>query len=117
MAWTPYPGSGGGGGTGGGAAPSINQIIQLNANEIITGGEAVFALLAGQRSKGGWIGNPLEATFNLGINEIDEATGTATNGNTWFVLPGQTYTLAPSQNAVSVIAEDDGHLFNGEGLT
>mgnify|MGYP001549993405 CR=1 FL=1 len=83
---------------------------------VTTGGTAVTALAAGHRTGGGWIQNPASASTNLGINEIGTASGTTSAGNTTFILPGQTYQLAPSGNAVSVISSDSAHAFSGYGF-
>lgn len=98
------------------SGPAAVVIGSLDANTVVTGGTAVVALAAGHRTAGGWIQNPTTATTNLGINEIGTASGTTSLGDTTFILPGQTYQLAPSANAVSVIASDSGHQFSGYGF-
>lgn len=110
--WKPYvePGSSGGAGSG----SSGDTIIPLNASQVNTGGTAVVALLVGQRVKGGWITNPIDAPANLFINEINTATVVA-SGNTSEIVPGQTYTLHPSANAVSVNSTVSEHAFSGQG--
>ena len=90
-------------------------LVPLAVSQVTTGGTAVTALSAGQRTAGGWIQNPVGATVNLGINEIGTASGTTSSGNTTFITPGQTYVLAPSGNAVSVISSDSSHAFSGMG--
>jgi hypothetical protein len=99
-----------------GAVTTVN-INPLDVAVVTTGGTAVTAIGATGRLTGGWIHNPASATTNLGINEIGTASGTTSNGNTTFIAPGQTYQLAPSANAVSVIASDSGHVFSGYGFT
>jgi hypothetical protein len=96
--------------------PALMPIVPLDINTVTTGGTAVTALNAGHRTKGGWIQNPSTATINLCINESGTASGTTTQGSTVCIVPGQTYTLAPSQNAVSVISSDSAHPFGGEGF-
>lgn len=95
--------------------PGQLTLVPLDVATVTTGGTAVTALLAGNRTAGGWISNPITATVNLGINEIGTAAGTTSAGNTTFITPGQTYTLAPSGNAVSVISSDSAHPFSGYG--
>lgn len=98
------------------SGPAAVTLTPLDAASVVTGGTAVTALAAGHRTAGGWIQNPSTATTNLGINEIGTASGTTSAGNTTFIIPGQTYQLAPSANAVSVIASDSGHAFSGYGF-
>jgi hypothetical protein len=95
--------------------PGQVTLVALDVATVTTGGTAVTALTAGHRTAGGWIQNPLTATVNLGINEIGTATGTTSAGSTTFIAPGQTYMLAPSGNAVSVISSDSAHAFSGYG--
>jgi len=95
--------------------PASYTLIPLSVATVTTGGTAVTALSAGQRTAGGWILNPIGATVNLGINEIGTASGTTSAGSTTFITPGQTYSLAPSANAVSVISADSAHAFSGMG--
>ncbi len=95
--------------------PAPYTLVPLDVATVTTGGTAVTALLAGNRLAGGWISNPVTATANLGINEIGTAAGTTSAGNTTFIVPGQTYTLTPSGNAVSVISSDSTHAFSGMG--
>lgn len=90
-------------------------IVALDVATVTTGGTAVTAIIAGHRSAGGWIYNPITATANLGINEIGTATGTTSAGSTTFIVPGQSYPLAASGNAVSVISSDSSHAFSGQG--
>lgn len=97
-----------------GSAPLV--LVPLDVSVVTTGGTAVTALLAGNRTAGGWIQNPPTATTNLGINEIGVASGTTSSGNTTFIVPGQVYELAPNSGAVSVIASDSGHQFSGMGF-
>jgi hypothetical protein len=107
----------GSGHTGGtvSSSPGLRTSVPLDIATVTTGGSAVTALAAGHRTAGGWIANPSTATVNLGINEIGTAAGTTGAGNTTFIAPGQTYTLAPSANAVSVISSDSTHPFSGYG--
>lgn len=95
--------------------PGQVTLVSLDVATVTTGGTAVTALSAGHRTAGGWISNPTTATINLGINEIGTASGTTSAGNTTFIAPGQTYALAPSPNAVSVISSDSAHPFSGFG--
>lgn len=92
-------------------------LVPLDVATVTTGGTAVTALTAGHRAAGGWIKNPENASVNLGINEIGTASGTTSAANTTFIVPGQTYSLAPSGNAVSVITSDSSHPFSGMGFT
>ena len=90
-------------------------LVPLDVATVTTGGAAVTALTAGHRNKGGWLHNPVVATINLCINEIGAASGTTSAGNTTCIVPGQTYRLAASPNAVSVISSDSAHPFSGYG--
>lgn len=95
--------------------PGQVTLVSLDVATVTTGGTAVTALSAGHRTAGGWIQNPITATQNLGINEKGTATGTTSAGDTTFIAPGQTYSLSPSANAVSVISSDSTHPFSGYG--
>lgn len=97
------------------AAPVSLVLMPLDIATVTTGGTAVTALAAGHRNAGGWVYNPPTATVNLCINEIGTASGTTSAGNTTCVVPGQTYMLTPSSNAVSVISSDSAHPFSGYG--
>lgn len=99
-----------------GGYPIPLTLVALDIHTVTTGGTAVTALNAGNRTAGGWIQNPVGATAALGINEIGTASGTTSSGNTTFLQPGQTYTLTPSPNAVSVISSDSTHPFSGMGF-
>jgi len=90
-------------------------IVALDIATVTTGGTAVTALTAGHRTAGGWLQNPATATIFMCINEIGTATGTSSSGNTTCIAPGQSYNLAPSANAVSVITSDSAHPFAGQG--
>jgi hypothetical protein len=87
----------------------------LDASIVTTGGTPVTALVAGNRTSGGWIANPSTATTVLCINEQGAATITA-QGATFCIVPGQSYSLAPSKNAVSVVSSDSAHPFSGIGF-
>lgn len=95
--------------------PGPIALVPLDLATVTTGGTAVVALIAGHRNKGGWLFNPNAATVNLCINEIGPASGTTSVGNTTCIVPGQTYRLAASPNAVSVISSDSAHPFSGYG--
>ncbi len=96
--------------------PAVLTLVPLDVASVTTGGAAVTALSAGHRTAGGWICNPATATVNLGVNEVGQASGTTSAGSTTFIAPGQTYTLSPSANAVSVISSDNNHAFSGYGF-
>lgn len=96
-------------------APGALTLYGLDISVVTTGGTAVTAFNAGHRTAGGWILNPIGASIYLCINEIGTASGTSSSGNTTCIAPGQTYTLAPTANAVSVIASDNSHVFSGMG--
>ena len=91
-------------------------ILSLDVSTVTTGGTPVTALSAGHATAGGWIQNPPTATTNLGINQKGTAAGTTSSGDTTFIIPGQTYQLSPSANAVSVISSDSAHAFSGYGF-
>lgn len=96
--------------------PSQRTLVTLNVKTVTTGGTAVTALAAGNKTAGGWIQNPPSATINLCLNEIGTATGTTSSGDTTCIVPGQSYTLTPSAGAVSVISSDSSHPFSGMGF-
>ncbi len=99
------------------AGASGRTIVALNISTVTTGGVAVTALNAGNCTAGGIIKNPENATQNLGINQNGTAAGTTSNGSTFFIVPGETFQLTASGNAVSVISSDSAHPFAGEGWT
>lgn len=96
-------------------APASITPITLDVKTVTTGGTAVVALVAGHKTAGGWLQNPVGATINLCINELGTAVGTTSSGDTTCIVPGQTYTLTPSAGAVSVISSDSSHPFSGVG--
>lgn len=96
--------------------PGPLQIVPLDVSTITTGGTAVTALAAGERTAGGWIQNPSTATINLCINEVGTASGTTSAGSLTCIVPGQIYTLAPSIGPVSVVSSDSAHPFSGYGF-
>lgn len=107
--------------TGGSTAPAFIKpepltIVPLDISTVTTGGTAVTALLAGHRTAGGFLQNPIGATIPLCINEQGTASGMTSAGATTCILPGQPYTLTPSAGAVSVITSDSAHPFSGQGL-
>jgi hypothetical protein len=97
-----------GGGTGALPVAIMPGTVTVTALDVATttAGTAVNALSANHRLKGGFIVNPLVATTNLCINELSTAAGTSSSGSTICIKPGDAYNLAPSANAVSVIASD-----------
>jgi hypothetical protein len=112
-AWVAQPG--GAGGSTVSTSPAIRTLVPLDVATVTTGGTAVNALSAAHRSAGGWLQNPPNATINLCINEIGTASGTTSAGSTTCIAPGQTYLLAPTAGAVSVISSDSSHPFSGMG--
>ena len=90
-------------------------LIPLDVATVTTGGTAVTALAAAHRNKGGWLHNPGSATVNLCINEVSVASGTSSAGNLTCIVPGQSYRLTASPNAVSVVSSDSAHPFSGYG--
>lgn len=96
--------------------PGALTIVPLDVSTVTTGGTAVTALIAGHRAAGGFLLNPVAATIALCINEQGTASGTTSAGALTCVQPGQSYTLAPSAAAVSVITSDSAHPFSGYGL-
>lgn len=96
--------------------PGPVTIVPLDVSTVTTGGTAVTALAAGHRTAGGFLQNPIGATVSLCVNEQGTATGTTSAGATTCVAPGNSYTLVPAANAVSVITSDSAHPFSGEGL-
>jgi hypothetical protein len=98
------------------ASPSARTIIPLDVSTVTTGGTAVTALIAGHRTEGGFLFNPVGATISLCINEQGTASGTTSSGALTCIQPGQSYTLTPAAGAVSVITSDSSHPFSGYGL-
>jgi len=97
--------------------PGTRTLVPLDVAAVTTGGTAVAAIAAGNRTAGGVLQNPPGATINLCINEVSgTASGTTSAGSTICILPGQSYALAPSPNAVSVITSDSVHPFAGYGM-
>lgn len=96
-------------------APSPTTIVTLDVKTVTTGGSAVAALAAGNRTAGGWLQNPSTATQPLCINEIGTASGTSSNGDTYCITPGNTTVLTGSANGVSVVSSDNNHPFAGYG--
>jgi len=104
--------------TSGGTSISLASITvtPLDVATVTTGGAAVTALTAGHRAKGGFLMNPIGATVALCINEAGgTASGTTSAGSLICIQPGNSYNLAPSALAVSVITSDSAHAFAGEG--
>lgn len=120
---TNWVAAGGTAATGGSAAtpsftsttPGTRVLVPLTVATVTTGGTAVTALTAGQRSAGGWLYNPSTATVNLCINEVATASGTTTAGSLICIPPDRTYNLTSSANAVSVVTSDSAHAFGGLG--
>lgn len=96
-------------------SPPPVTLVPLAISTVSSGGVAVQALAAGQKTRGGWIKNPVTATTDLGINEIGTASGTTSSGSTTFISPGESYLLAPSSGGVSVISSGSLHDFSGMG--
>jgi hypothetical protein len=91
-------------------------LVPLTVAVVTTGGVAVTAIAAGNRTRGGLLVNP-SATNNMVVNEITTASGTVTSGSNFVIPPGGSWVLAASGNAVSVISADSGHVFAGYGKT
>lgn len=91
-----------------------DTIVTLDVKTVTTGGTAVTALVAGNKTHGGWISNP--GAVPLCINEIGVASGTTSSGDTTCIEQGRTYYLAHSTGAVSVVSSDNTHPFSGYGL-
>jgi len=116
--WVPAASGGAAGGPGTGGTlvtPAPKTIVTLDAKSVVTGGTAVTALVAGNRTAGGFVQNPPNATSNLCVNEIG-AAGTASSGDTVCVVPGQGYVITASAGAVTINAADTGHAYAGYGL-
>lgn len=97
-------------------SPGARTIVPLDVATVTTGGTAVTALAAGNKTAGGFLQNPKGATVDLCINEQGTASGTTSAGATTCISPGQTYSLTPSAGAVSVVTSDSAHPFSGYGL-
>lgn len=96
--------------------PDLRTLVTLDVKTVTTGGTAVTAIAAGNRTAGGFLSNPKAATIDLCINEIGTAVGTVSSGDTTCILPGQTYTVAPASTGVSVISSDSAHPYSGYGV-
>jgi hypothetical protein len=116
--WVPATGAAGGTpGTGSiQTSPAPRTIVTLDVKTVTTGGAAVTAIAAGNRTGGGFLQNPPSATINLCVNEIGVASGTTSNGDTTCIIPGQGYVVTPAAGAVSVVTSDAAHPFSGYGL-
>lgn len=108
--------TGTGGGGGGTSGVTTRTLVTLDVKTVTTGGTAVIALTAGHRTAGGFLFNPAAAAAALCINEIGTASGTTSSGDTTCIAAGQSYVLAPSTAAASVISSDSSHPFSGYGL-
>lgn len=97
--------------------PGSLVLVPLDAATVTTGGVAVTALIAGHRTAGGFLLNPIGATANLCINEQGTAAGTTSAGSLVCIVPGAIYNLAPNPGPVSVVTTDSAHPFAGEGFT
>lgn len=91
-------------------------LVPLRVSTVTTGGVAVTALGAGDRTEGGFLVNPVAATVDLCINEQTTASGTTTAGALICIAGGQSYWLAPSALGVSVVTSDSAHAFGGQGF-
>lgn len=96
--------------------PGALNRVSLSPSIITTGGTAVTPLAPGQRTAGGFIYNPAEATVNLCVNENGPASGTVSQGDLICVPPGTTYQITPGPGPVSVVSSDSAHKFSGYGL-
>lgn len=97
--------------------PGELNLVPLDVSTVAVGGTAVTALTGGHRAAGGWLFNPLNATTSLCISEMGPAAGIVSAGATTCIAPGASYSLAPSQRTVSVVASDSNHSFSGMGFT
>lgn len=93
--------------------PTPLNLVPLNVATVTTGGTAAVAVLAGNKTAGGWIQNPTGAAAALCIDEIDTAVGTTSSGNTTCISAGTIYTMTPSIGSVTVISSDSAHAFSG----
>ena len=78
-----------------------------DAVKVVTGGTAVNAIVAGN---GGLITNPSSASVSLWVDPINPAgTDIGTNGTTFEVPPGQSFSCYPGTTSVN--SSDSNHLF------
>jgi hypothetical protein len=96
--------------------PGQRTMVTLDTKTVTTGGTAVVAIAAGNRTGGGWLFNPETATAPLCINEIGTASGTSSAGDTTCIGAGRPYNVTPAAGAVSVVSSDSSHPFSGYGL-
>ena len=95
------------------ALPATTNPIDAAATEIVTGGTAVTVFPANSVIHGGVIKNPTGATEALFV-DITNTAGTTepgTNGTTFSLAAGQSFTVAPSSVAVTANAVTSGHTF------
>jgi hypothetical protein len=104
----------GGGGTGVTTTPGARTLVTLDFKTVTTGGTAVTAIAAGNRTAGGFLQNP--GAVALCINEIGTATGATSSGDTTCIQQNQSYYITAAAGAVSVISSDSAHPFSGYGL-
>jgi hypothetical protein len=90
------------------------NIITLNASQVVTANEPIFALLAGQCLCGGSLITQDPDGFY--VNQAGTA-GTAQSGSTFFYGPNEECKLVPSNGAVSVNATAAPVTIQGYGLT
>jgi hypothetical protein len=96
--------------------PGAVTLVTLDVKTVTTGGTAVTAIAAGNRTAGGFLQNPKGATIDLCINELGPASGTTSSGDTTCIIPGASYNVAPGIGSVSVVTSDSSHPFSGYGL-
>lgn len=97
--------------------PGSIALVPLDVATVTTGGVAVTALIAGHRTGGGFLLNPVGAIAPLCINEQGTAVGTTSAGSVICIAAGASFNLAPSPMPVSVVSSDSAHGFAGEGYT
>ena len=90
------------------------NIITLNASQVVTANEPIFALLAGQCLCGGSLITQDPNGFY--VNQAGTA-GTAQSGSTFFYGPNEECKLVPSNGPVSVNATAAPVTIQGYGLT
>lgn len=89
-------------------------IITLNASQVVTPNQPIFALLDGQCTCGGYL--ITEDPNGFYVNQAGTA-GTAQSGSTFFYGPNEPCTLVPSTGFVSVNSASAPVTIQGYGLT
>lgn len=96
------------------AAPTVTGPTALDATQVVTGGTAVTAVVAGTIFNGCYIQNDPLATTNLIIDPVNIASSASPTSTASFIPPGQSWNCpAASASRISVVTSDSAHKFYG----